>query len=166
MKKVKNRKVVVMLAIVVLLAVVYLIYSRPMTIQQRYSMLTLEKCVELRGYYRVGQEQELTEVSFDKSNEEFSVLFDLLCEREYHRSLRDLVSRGTRVHVTEPEDFQWEVLFFFEDIALPDGTIGSGMILQIQNWYGELGISFGGESTEYYTDAQDEWAKEILAVIQ
>ena len=166
MKKARTKKLLIAAAVLLVLAVVYLVYSRPMTIQQRYPMLTPEKCVELRGYYRVGLEQELQEVSFDKNSEEFAALFDLLYGQEYHRSLRDLVSGGTRVHVTEPDDFQWEVLFFFEDVTLPDGNMGSGTMLQIQNWYGELGISFDGEQTEYDTDGQEEWAKEILAVIQ
>ena len=166
MKKPRAKKLLIAAAVLLVFVVVYLVYSRPMTIQQRYPMLTPEKCVELRGYYRVGAEEVLQEVTIDKNSEEFAVLFDLLYEQEYRRSLRNLVSGGTRVHVTEPEDFQWEVLFFFEDVVLPDGSIGSGTMLQVQNWYGELGISFDGEQTEYDTDGQEEWAKEILSVIQ
>jgi len=166
MKKLKTKKVVIVVAIIILFIAVYLFYSRPMSIQQRYPMLTLEKCTELRGYYKLDGQAELTEFSIDKNGEEFEMLCDLLYEQEYHRSLRDLLPRGTRTHPTEPGTFQWEVYFHFDDVVFPNGSIGSGGMLSIQSWYGELDIHFDGEILSCYTNEQETWAEGVLTIIQ
>ncbi|MBQ8564107.1 MAG: hypothetical protein IJ443_09515 [Firmicutes bacterium] len=166
MKKLKTKKAVILIAVTLLFIAAYLFYSRPMTIQQRYPMLNLDKCTELRGYYRLDGQVELTEFTIDKNCKEFEMLCDLLYEQDYRRSLRDLLPRGTRIHPTEPGDFEWEVFFYFENVALPDGNIGSGGILRIQCWYGELDIHFDGEILTCYTDEQETWAKDVLNIIQ
>ena len=166
MKKLRTKNVVVVIAVLFLFVAAYLFYSRPMTIQQRYPMLTIDKCVGISGYYKDGTEIDLKEFTIDKNSEEFETLFDLLYGQGYHRSLRDLLPRDTRTHQTEPGDYQWEVLFHFEDVVLPDGNIGSGTILRIQSWYGELGIHFDGETLSCYKNEQEEWAKEVLNIIR
>lgn len=166
MKKLKTKKAVVMISVILLLIAAYLFYSRPMTIQQRYPMLNLDKCTELRGYYEIDGQTEFTEFTIDKNSEEFEMLCDLLYEQSYCRTLRDILPRGTRIHPTEPGDFEWEVYFHFEDVVLPDGNIGSGGILRIQCWYGELDIHFDGEILSCYTNEQETWAKEVLNTIK
>ena len=162
MKKRTTKKVVMAMAVIVLFAAVSLFYSRPMTPEQRYPMLSLHKCTELRVCYRTDGQAELTEFTIDKNCQEFQVLCDLLYEQSYCRSLRDLFPRGTRVHPTEPGDFEWEVLFCFEGIVFPNGSIGSGGLLRIQNWYGDLDLYFDGEVLSCYTKEQEAWAKEVL----
>lgn len=166
MKKLKTKKAVIMIFVILLLIAVYLFYSRPMTVQQRYPMLNLDKCTELRGYYKIDGQTELAEFTIDKNSEAFEILYDLLYEQSYHRSLRDLLPRETRIHPTEPGDFEWEVCFYFEDVVFSDGNIGSGGILRIQCWYGELDIHFDGEILSCYTNEQEAWAKEVLNTIQ
>ncbi len=166
MKKLKTKKAVIMIAVVLFFIAGYLFYSRPMTIQQRYPMLTLDKCTELRGYYEIDEQVEFTEFTIDKNSEEFGILCNLLYEQSYRRSLRDLLPRGTRIHSTKPGDFEWEVYFYFEDVVLPDGNIGSGGVLRILSWYGELDIHFDGEVLSCYTNEQETWAKEVLNTIQ
>lgn len=166
MKKPKRKRTVIVIAVILLFIAAYLVYSRPLTIQQRYPMLNLDKCTELRGYFRLDGQEELTEFIIDKNSKEFEILYDLLCEQDYCRSLRDLLPRGTRIHPTEPGSFQWEVSFLFEDIVFPDGSIGSGGILSIQSWYGELDIHFDGDVLSCYTSEQQTWAKEVLNAIQ
>lgn len=166
MKKTKIYSTIIVITFILLFIAAYLFYSRPMTIQQRYPILTLDKCTELRGYFRLDRQEELTEFTIDKNSTEFKSLCDLLYEQDYRRSLKDLLPRGTRVHPTEPGDFQWEVSFYFEDIVFPDGSIGSGGILSIQSWYGELDIHFDGDVLSCYTNEQETWAKEVLALIQ
>ena len=166
MKKLKTKKAVVMISAILLLIAGYLFYSRPLTIQQRYPVLNLDKCTELRGYYKTDGHTEFTEFTIGKNSEELEILCSLLYEQGYSRSLRDLLPRGTRIHPTEPGDFQWEVYFIFEDVVLPDGNIGSGGILCIQYWYGDLDIHFDGEILSCYTNEQEAWAKEVLNTIQ
>ena len=166
MKKSRLKKSVVIIVAVILIVVGYLAFSRPMTIQQRYPMLSLDKCSGIRGYYRDDTVEALKEFTIDKNSEEFELLCDLLYEQEYRRSLRDILPRGTRTHRTEPGDFQWEVYFHFDDIALPDGSIGSGEMLCVQCWYGELEIDFNGDTLSCYLGGQEYWAKEVLNLIR
>ncbi len=166
MNKPKTKNVVISITAIILLIVGYLFYSRPMTIQQRYPMLNLDKCTEITGYYKVDEQIELTEFSIEKDSEEFEALWALLYEQDYRRSLKDILPRETRIHPTEAGDFQWEVVFHFDDVVLNDGSIGSGGMLRIQSWYGELDIHFDGEMLACYTDAQASWEKEVLDAIQ
>lgn len=166
MKKLKTKKAVIMITLILLFIVAYLFYSRSITIQQRYPMLNLDKCTELCGYYKIDGQTELTEFTIDKNSETFEILCNLLYKQSYRRSLRDLLSRGTRIHPAEPGTFEWEVFFYFENVALPDGNIGSGGILRIQYWYGELDIHVDGEIFACYTDEQETWAKDVLNIIQ
>ena len=84
--------------------------------------------------------------------------------------MKDLLPRGTRIHQTTGEfEFQWEVMFYFDTIEFPDGNAGSGPLLQVQYWYGELDIEnrvFEKESRICHTTEQDAWAKEILDIIR
>ena len=169
MKKTKTKKAVITFSVTVLLLAAYLIYSRPMAIQQRYPILDLAQCTELRGYYEIaGQAErtERTEFTIDKNSEDFETLCTLLYEQTYRRSLKDLLPRGTRTHTTQPGDFEWEVFFQFEDVVFPDGSRGSGGILRIEYWYGELDIHFDGEQLSCHTKQQESWAKTILDTIQ
>lgn len=166
MKKQKSTIAIVVICIILLLIAAYLLYSRPMTIQERYPMLTLDKCTELRGYYKIAGQTELTEFTIDKNSEAFETLCSLLYEQDYRRSLRDLLPSGTRYHATQPDDFEWEVFFHFEDVEFPDGSISSGPILRVQIWYGELDIHFDGEFLSCRTKEQETWAKEVLNIIK
>lgn len=160
------KKHVVIVVVAALLLAGYLFYSRPMTISQLYPMLTLDKCIEIRGYYEVGMQVEPTEFTIEKDSDEFQEMCSLFYEQEYRRSLRDLLPRGTRIHRTEPNDYQWDVYFNFENVVFPSGSTGSGLMLHFQNWYGKLDIHFDGETHSYYTDSQEMWAKEVLDIIQ
>ena len=161
----KKTKVIAFLSVIFLCAAAYLFYSRPMTMQQRFPMLTLDKCTDLHGVYKSDGQADFTVFSFDSSSEEFAALWDLLYAQEYRRSLRDLVPEQTRIHPTGSGGFEWEIFFCFDDVALPDGTIGSGDMLCIQSWYGKLDIWFGDKRLSCYTDEQDPWASQILDII-
>lgn len=165
MKKPKTKKAFLLISVTVLLLAAYLIYSRPMTIQQRYPMLDLEQCTDLRGYYEIGGQGRI-EFTVDKNSEDFETLCTLLYEQAYRRSLKDLLPHGTRTYRVLPEDFEWEVFFQFEDVAFPDGSHTSGRILRVDYWYGELDIHFYGDIVSCSTKQQESWAKTVLDIIQ
>ena len=165
MKKPKMKKAFLLISVTVLLLAAYLIYSRPMTIQQRYPMLDLEQCTDLRGYYEIGGHGRI-EFTVDKNSEDFETLCTLLYEQAYRRSLKDLLPHGTRTYRVLPEDFEWEVFFQFEDVAFPDGSHTSGRILRVDYWYGELDIHFYGDIVSCSTKQQEAWAKTVLDIIQ
>ena len=172
MKKIfRKRKTVVMLSLAVLLLVSYLIYSRPMTLSQINPLLPLDKCVEISGYYRTSDDTGgFTQFTIAADSKEFKELCRLFSEKTYRRSLRNLLPRGTRTHQTTSKfEFQWEVFFHFDTIEFPDGNAGSGPLLQVQYWYGDLDIEnrvFEKERRICHTAEQDAWAKEILDIIQ
>lgn len=166
MKKVRIKKTVIVIAMAVILLVAYLFYSRPMILSQLYPMITLDKCTEISGYYEVGAQAEPSEFYIEQNSGNFKQLCTLFFEQKYRRSLRDLFPRGTRIHRTEPNDFQWDVCFYFKDIEFPDGSVGTGAMLRFQNWYGELDVYFDGETYSCRTSEQEAWAKEVLEIIQ
>ena len=167
MKMHLKKKTIAAVGAVLLLAVTYLVYSRPMTIQTEYPMLSIDKCTGIRGYYRDDTMNELQEFNIERSSEEFDKLWDLLYEREYRRSLKDLLPQGTRIYQTGPGDFQWEVYFSFDTVETPDGNGHSGTVLQFERWYdGALDIEVIGENHSYNTDDQDACAKEVLDIIR
>jgi len=165
MKQIRKKTVIAVIA-AVLLAIAYLVYSRPMTLTQRYPMLTHEKCTEIRGDWHDGTQIDMTEVSVSRDSEEFSALWELLCEQPCRRSLRDLLPRGTRTHRAELGDFRWEATFCFDDVEFPDGSIGRGDMLRIQYWYGELDLYFEDGRLSCHTDEQERWAEEILNLLR
>ena len=166
MKKSKRIKWLVLIAVAVSLLSAYLIYSRPMTLSQMYPMLTPERCTEIHGYFRIEEQPEQTRFTVSASDDAFRDLCDAFYGRTYRRSLRSVLVRGARYHRVEPGDFQWEVYFHFEDVELPDGNIGSGAMLRIQNWYGELDLYFDVEQVSLHTDDGEEWGKEVLDLIR
>ena len=166
MKKSSKRKIVFVLLAAILLLIAYLLYSRPMSVSQLYSMLTLDKCTGIRGYYEIGMQAELSEFTIEKDSDEFQKLCSLFYEQEYRRSIRDILPCGTRIHPTQPGDYQWDVYFSFENVEFPSGSIGNGPMLHFQSWYGKLDIHFDGETHSCYTDRQEAWADEILDMIQ
>lgn len=74
--------------------------------------------------------------------------------------------RGTRIHRTEPDDFQWDVYFVFEHVEFPDGSTGSGAMLHFTNWYGAFDIHFNGETHVYQVSDQERWGVQVLDTIQ
>ena len=166
MKRPRARKLVLGAIAAVLLLGGYAWYARPVTILELYPMLSLDQCTRIRGYYKIGAQPELSEFTIEQGSAEFEQLCQLFYERDYRRSLKDLLPRGTRVHRTEPDEFRWEVYFVFEDVEFPDGSTGSGDMLQFVNWYGELDIRFNGETHLYQTSEQENWCAQVLEIIQ
>ena len=91
-----------------------------MTIPQRYPMLMLDKCSGISGYYCEDTMMDSKKFTINTSSQEYKVLSDLIYDKKYHRSIWDLLPRGTRFHRQEMGDFQWEV--YFNDIELADGS--------------------------------------------
>lgn len=165
MKKAGMKKAAALLAVLLVLVAAWLLFSRPMTIRQWYPMLTPEQCTGIEAGYRVGVSGEGTTVFVARDSDDFERLWDLLLEQSYRRSLRDLLPQGTRTHLTQPGDFIWEVCFHFENVELPGGGIGSGGMLSVQYWYGELDIHFEDKRISCRTQDQTQWAQQILDVL-
>ena len=153
-------------AILLLVLAFYAWYARPVTLLELYPMLKLDKCTQVQGYYEIGTQAEPSEFIIAKNSEEFETLCNLFYEQRYRRSLRDLFPRGARIHRTEPDDFQWDVYFIFEQIEFPDGSTGSGAMLHFKNWYGVFDVHFNGETHAYQVSDQECWGAQVLDIIQ
>ncbi len=50
---------------------------------------------------------------------------------------------------------------------MPGGDNGRGMLLEMENWFGELEMALSGEDDQAYRTAEQEiWGKDILQVLQ
>lgn len=153
--------------IIFCLFLMYLIFNRAMPLDQLFSMLTLDKCTEVYVYYEVGNPgDDLQEVVIEKDSEDFQKISTLFYDNFYKRNLRNFLQVGTKYHEIKDEDYRWEVYFCFKDVTLSDGSIGSGTMLNFSYSYGELDISFDGDVYSCSTKNQEEWAKEILSIVQ
>ena len=69
-----KKKIVAAVIIGILLFYVKLNFM-PTTLLKLYPMLTLDKCVEISGDYRVGTQTESSSFAFERDSEEFRTLF-------------------------------------------------------------------------------------------
>lgn len=160
----KKKNLTILIAIALVLAGAWLIYSRPMTLSELYPMLTEDKCSGVSGYYQRDLQQPLPEFSFDKDSEAFKALWGLFSGRKYRRRLKDLLPDTTKYHNMEPGDFRWDVSFRYCDAELEDGALLSAG-LRFEDWYGELGICFNGRTWLCRTGNQDEFIKDVYDII-
>ena len=161
----KKIRRIILLIIAALLIAAALIYTRPMTIAQHCPGLDLSECQQIRGYYHDGTTVALVQFILEPEDPAFAQVMELFEGRTFRRSLRSLLPQGTRTHRTQEGDFQWEVYFRFEQVPLPDGSTVSGDILQFNNFYGELDLSFDGDSWRVTTSKQKQWLTEVMKVI-
>lgn len=163
-----KRKIKRLIWAAVLLAalLVGLFYTRPATIEQRYPMLDLSRCTEIRGYYR-GDSPDPEEIPFaaEAGTPEFEALLALFQEQTFRTRLGNLIPTGTRTHRIEAGDFKWEVLFRFEDVHFPSGDVGRGDLLQVHNFFGELDLFFDGETVKCRVPDQDAWLRAVMDAI-
>lgn len=149
-------------AVVLLLCAGYLFYTRPVALGQIYPMLEAGECVGISGFFSVGSQQERSEFAPPQGSEAFEEVLGLLYDCRYRRTLRDLLVHGTRTHAVQPGDFQWELWLAFEGVELPDGGVGSGPMLHVQYWYGELDFHFNGQTRSYRAKDEMTWAADLL----
>jgi len=58
-----------------------------------------------------------------------------------------------------------KILLCFEDVTLPDGSVGSGTLLHIDDFFGALTVSFDGTDWRCTAEDQAAWRTEIMDVI-
>ena len=63
-------------------------------------------------------------------------------------------------------DYKWNVIFSFDDLAFPDGSVARGDILHIDNFFGELSLYYTGTKLYCSTDEQTRLINNIMKHIQ
>lgn len=164
----KRVKTAILLAVLLCLAAFVLVYTRPLTIEQRYPVLDMSQCTQVRGYYYDGSGAGHTQFTIYPEDAHFAEIIERFQSAAFRTKLRNLLPRGTKVHQTQPgseNDFQWEVMFRFEDVLFPSGDTGSGDMLHVQNFYGDIDLSFDGELVNCSVKNQEQWLKEVMDII-
>lgn len=160
-----KRSIPMIIAAIVL--ILYLWYTMPKTMEQLYPYLDLSECTGITVWYEDGTSTDMTEVKL--TAKEAAPLLELFESRTFRRTLSSIFPRGTWTHQTTPgseNDFQWELIFFFEDVTLPDGSGGSGALLHFNNFYGKLEVSSDDKGYHHLTTSgKDAWLQEVMDAI-
>jgi len=166
------RKYLRLLAAVLVIgaAALALLYTRPLTVPEICPAIDFDECSRIHGYYYLYDNSNKAgdDVPFEltKEDEAFAATLDSLENREFRRSLRSLLPESSRAHRLEDGDYKWDIILTFDRLSFPDGSTGSGDVLHIGNFFGQLTIYFNGESWRCSTDDQADWIESIIQHIR
>lgn len=170
-----KKKHIILLSLVALITIFCLWYTRPRSLESYCPPLEITECTEIKFFTRIQRGKTLEDGSYWPYNEsgevvfapgdpEFERLIELLDEGRFSTRLANILPKGTRTHSAQPGDITWDMYLCFENVEMPDGT-GSGYMLHIGNFYGELDISFELETSYITTAHKDAWIAEINAML-
>ncbi len=168
MKK-KSKQIAALLLLLIVTAVV-IIYRRPMTLEELYPNVDLSCCESIRVYHHVHTKNHKLDdeppVVLLKGSEPFCAVMEEVRTRTFRKSLWNLLPSGGKSHALREGDFKWELIFRVDDVTFPDGSIGSGDIVQLKNFYGTLEyFSLDGRSVRCSTEHQEEWLEKIQSIL-
>ena len=141
-------------------------YTRPMTLEQLCPGIRLEECRAVRASFRRGNTGEEIPLTLQKDDAAFAQVTELLETASFRRSLLSLFPLGGKSHALQPEDFKWLLLLEFGDTQLPDGTQGSGVLVEINDFYGTLEVSYVGETWRCSVSNQEEWRSAVMECLE
>lgn len=161
----KGVKTTIIVAALLCMIAFVLVYTRPLTIEQRYPVLDISQCTQIRGYYFNGTEIEDTPFVIYPDDPHFDEMIELFRFAAFKTKLRNIFPQGTKTHRQSDGDYQWEVMFRFEDVLFPSGDMGSGDMLHIRNFFGDIDLSFDGEQVNCSVKNQEQWLKDVMSII-
>ena len=165
MKK-KRTGTIVLAAAIAGIVLFCLIYTRPWTVERRYPYLDLSQCVKIEGYCSPdGMLSDQVPFRITPEDAGFDDLIGLVRSAAFRTDLKNLLPKGTRTHRYAPGDFMWEAEFSFEDVHLPDGSVSSGEILCIENYFGDLTCIVSGKIVSCSVKNEPEWIQQIMNII-
>ena len=163
-----GKKIVCALAAFVVLAGLCFVlsYTRPMTLEQLCPGIRLEDCRAIQASFRRGQTGEEITLTLQNGDTAFAQVTELMEKASFRRSLLSLFPLGGKSHALQPEDFKWLLLLEFGDTQLPDGTQGSGMLIELNDFYGTLKVSYVGETWRCSVSNQEEWRSAVMKCLE
>ena len=141
------------------------IYTRPRTIAQRYPFLDLDQCIQIHGYYSEGIQAEDTRFLITPEDPHFKEALRLFGSPAFRTKLGNLLPRRTKTHRYSEGDFQWIVLFRFESVLFPSKDTGTGDLLHVNNFYGDLTLHSDGETVQCGFSGQEPWTRDVMDII-
>jgi len=73
--------------------------------------------------------------------------------------------QGTKTHLTKDGDFKWDVMFEINDVEFPDGSVVSGTLISVNNFFGVLEVHFDGDVWRCTTRDKKEWLSDVMSLI-
>lgn len=145
------------------------VYTRPLTIEQRYPVLDLSQCTLIRGYFfeyqgALGPDSKTIQFTIAPDDPQFDEMIELLRSTAFETSLRNILPRGTKHHEYQDGDFEWMVTFQFEDVLFPNEDI-VGEVVRIHNDCGDVALCFQGEDVECSVKNQAQWVKDVMSIV-
>ena len=149
-KKFQFTKKRVILAVLALLVIAALIYTRPMKPKHFCPGLDLSKSKEISILY-TPMDPEIVPgfVTITPEDPEFSQFVELFETRFFRRSLRGLLPFDGIIRRTTSTE-SWYVAFYFDDTLFPDGTVRNGRLFGCDT-FGNLRLDIN------YTKDEDTW---------
>ena len=141
-------------------------YTRPMTLEQLCPGIRLEDCRAIQASFRRGQTGEEITLTLQNGDTAFAQVTELMEKASFRRSLLSLFPLGGKSHALQPEDFKWLLLLEFGDTQLPDGTQGSGMLIELNDFYGTLEVSYVDETWRCSVSNQEEWRSAVMECLE
>lgn len=161
----KKIKIIISATLLLTLLVCVLLYTRPMTLAQLCSGVDITQCVSVSGYFFLVPSVENSRFEIDKDDERFSQIVELFESRKFRRSLVSLLPQGTKTYRTQDGDFKWEVMFEINDVIFPDGSVNSGTLICVSNFFGVLEVHFNGDVWRCTTSDKKEWLSDVMSLI-
>ncbi len=141
-------------------------YTRPMTLEQLCPGIRLEDCRAIQASFRRGQTGEEITLTLQNGDTAFAQVTELMEKASFRRSLLSLFPLGGKSHALQPEDFKWLLLLEFGDTQLPDGTQGSGMLIELNDFYGTLEVSYVDETWRCSVSNQEKWRSAVMECLE
>ncbi len=164
MKKIKTGYRIGVLVILCVL-VFCLVYTRPLTIEQRYAYLDFSQCTGIKGYCSAYPAAEQAPFVITPEDPQFNEVLDMIRSTAFHARIRNIFPQGTRAHRYTEGEYQWELEFCFDSLSLPDGSTSSGPILSFQDFFGDLTSTVNGETVFCSVKDEEQWAQRIMDLI-
>ncbi len=163
----KKIKIIISAALLLTLLAFVLFYTRPMTLAQLCSGIDITQCESVRGYFFLVPNIEYSRFEIYRDDERFSQIIELFESRKFRRSLVSLLPQGTKTHLNQEGDFKWEVMFEINDVTFPDGSVISGTLISVSNFFGVLEIHFNvnGDVWRCNTSDKKEWLRDVMSLI-
>jgi len=161
----KNLKLIISAIVLIGIIAFSLIYTLPMTIEQRYPYLDASKCTQIQGYYFRGTDSEDTWFVINSDDPHFDELIEIIQSSAFKTKLLNILPQGTKTYRYGDDDFKWNLMLLYEDVYFPDGSTGSGHLLHIDNFFGDLSITSNGEQVCCSVNNQGQWLKNVMSII-
>lgn len=159
------KTVAVILAVVCVIVITVLIYSRPMSISEICEGIDITKRAVLQGSYSVYP-VGLTEFEIGQDDAQFGPVMELLTGQKFRRSVRSLLPQGTKVYPLTDGVFKWDILCEMREPVQIDGENVSGTVIRISDYYGELEIECVGKIWRCSTSGQEQFVTDVLDVLK